>query len=100
MVDQIVMRHQGTERFVKLFFGDLSAIPTAEAVDLLVVSAFPNDYLPTPSSLCGALARKGISVAELSSDKAVDLRRFPHVGCRERFHPLTPAFVVFCASSL
>ncbi len=45
-----------------------------EAFDVLVVSAFPNDYTPTHGSLIGALDGKGLSVASLASEKEVDLR--------------------------
>lgn len=76
LIDQIVIPHQGVDRAIKLFVGDLSAIPENEAVDLLIVSAFPNDYIPTRSSLIGALHRRGISVETLSRAKAVDLRQF------------------------
>lgn len=41
---------------------------------MLVISAFPGDYAPTPNSLIGGLKRKGLSVADLSFDKAADLR--------------------------
>ena len=42
-------------------------------MDVLVVSAFPNDYAPSRRSLIGALDRKGVSVHELALDKAADL---------------------------
>lgn len=76
LLDQIVVQHQGKERKVMLFVGDISQLPPDEAVDLLVVSAFPDDYVPTRTSVIGALQRRGISVAELAGDKEVDLRAF------------------------
>lgn len=39
-----------------------------------MVSAFANSYHPIPSTLIGALDRKGISVARLAMEPAVDLR--------------------------
>jgi len=59
---------------IAFYHGDLTAIPESERVELLVVSAFPNDYSPTPSSLIGALANAGLSVARLSASKELDLR--------------------------
>lgn len=62
------------DKYLRFYQGDLSAIPASESVDLLVVSAFPHDYMPTPTSLIGALHRRGISVFDLSQDKQADLR--------------------------
>jgi len=59
---------------IELYCGDLTQIPQALAVDLLVVSAFPNDYVPTQNSLIGALHRRGVSVASLARMKELDLR--------------------------
>jgi hypothetical protein len=66
--------HGRETRYIELLHGDLSNIPVEHAVDLLIVSAFKNDYSPTPSSLIGALARRGLSVASLADHKIVDLR--------------------------
>lgn len=76
LLGQIIVPHQGQDRSVMLFVGDISQLPQDEAVDLLVVSAFPNDYLPTRTSVIGALHRRGVSVEELARDKEVDLRAF------------------------
>jgi hypothetical protein len=47
---------------------------TKHAVDALVVSAFPNDYSPTESSLIGALHSRGINVGNLAAETEIDLR--------------------------
>lgn len=75
LIDEIVIEHQGAQRRIQLFIGDLTALPASEAVDLLVVSAFPGSYKPTRTSLIGALDAVGVSVHHLASDKAVDLRK-------------------------
>lgn len=61
-------------RRITLYEGELTAIPAEHRADILIVSAFPNDYIPTSSSLIGALQRKGLSVAQLAAAKAYDLR--------------------------
>ena len=76
LLDTITVTHQGNQRSVTLSAGDLAHLPADEAVDLLVVSAFPDDYAATETSLIGSLERAGVSVASLATDKEVDLRRF------------------------
>lgn len=76
LISDIVVRAGGSERRVGLYEGDLSSIPAEQAVDTIVVSAFPDDYTPTRTSLIGALHRAGVSVAALAEDKQVDLRQF------------------------
>lgn len=68
------IEHGGRLRRIELFHGDLTQLGPPDAIDVLVVSAFPNDYLPTPTSLIGALARVGISIEQLSRYKEADLR--------------------------
>jgi hypothetical protein len=75
VLDSITVDSLGRKSRIELCQGDLTSLPNEEKVDLLVVSAFPDDYVPTPSSLIGALARKGVSVKSLAQNKAVDLRQ-------------------------
>jgi hypothetical protein len=60
---------------LELFCGDLTDMPPEHAVDVLVVSAFPNSYsVKNRRTLVSALHRRGITVHELAKDKAADLR--------------------------
>lgn len=61
-------------KVIELCWGDLTELSKKDRVDVLVVSAFPGDYTPTPNSLIGALHAKGVSVGQLAMDKDVDLR--------------------------
>lgn len=71
LLDQIVLKN---DKRIELYHGDLTALTAEDSFDLLVISAFRNDYTPTRTSLIGALARKGISVADLAKNKEIDLR--------------------------
>jgi len=79
LLDRLDFAYRGTPRSIAIYQGDLAAMPASEAVDLLVVSALPDDYEPTSRSLIGALDRRGVSVEALSRNKAVDLR--PNLAC-------------------
>ncbi|HEX3479187.1 MAG TPA: TIR domain-containing protein [Kofleriaceae bacterium] len=59
---------------VELYQGDLTDVSARDAFDLLVVSAFPDNYVPTYGSLIGALDAKGLSVWRLAHAKELDLR--------------------------
>jgi O-acetyl-ADP-ribose deacetylase (regulator of RNase III) len=73
-LDAITVYHNGEPRRVELYQGDLTELSAAEAVDVLVISAFPNCYAPVAGSMIEALLRKGIDVDELAADRAFDLR--------------------------
>jgi len=64
------------ERFLEICIGDVT--DSSSPVDILCVSAFPNDYAPLPRTVIGALDAKGISVAQLALDKALDMRSTWH----------------------
>jgi len=78
-LDHLTIFYQGQPRTIAIYHGDLTAMPPDAAVDVLVVSALPDNYRPTPVSLIGALDRKGISVAALAQQKTEDLR--PTLAC-------------------
>ncbi|MBL0358987.1 MAG: hypothetical protein IPP72_19945 [Chitinophagaceae bacterium] len=59
---------------IQLLQGDLSNIPIEHRTDILVMSAFPGDYIALEGSLIKALSDKGLSVAALAMDKETDLR--------------------------
>ncbi len=61
LIDRITVRHGDKLHHIELRVGDLTDIPPEHALDALVVSAFPNDYSPTGSSLIGALHSRGAS---------------------------------------
>lgn len=72
-LETITVRDGSKDRTIELAAGDLMDLAPPDRVDVLIISAFPDDYTPTPGSLIGALAARGISVGELARDKAVDL---------------------------
>ena len=72
--DRIEVESDGITRAIVLAKGDLARIDPGQGVDLLVISTLPGDYSPTPTSLVGQLAARGISVERLAAMKAMDLR--------------------------
>ena len=92
LLRHIDVNDAGIMRRVGLYHGDIAAIPAEHRVDLLVVSAFPNDYLETPASLIGALGRAGLSVGRLAQDKAIDLRATSGFWLSKPLGPLSESF--------
>jgi len=80
LLDQIIInRNENNTTQIQLLQGDLSAIPKEHAADILILSAYPGSYVPVPRTLIAALYNKGIDVAEMAKDKAIDLR--DQLGC-------------------
>lgn len=73
LLDILTITRGEEKRSLELWYGDLANIPASEAVDILVVSARPNDFLPIRGTLIEALDKKGISLQALSEHKQVDL---------------------------
>jgi hypothetical protein len=79
LLSQITIHREQSDAAIQLLHGDLTAIPPEHAADLLVVSAFPNSYVPIPKTLMAALYDKGIYVGEMAENKEIDLRN--QLGC-------------------
>lgn len=76
LLDSITIRSEHGAHRLEIFQGDLTDIPPEHAVDVLVVSAFPDSYsVRNPRTVIGALHRRGITVRDLAKDKAADLRQ-------------------------
>jgi hypothetical protein len=73
-IDSILVGYEGRARTISFWLGNPAEITVADPVDLIIVSAFPHNYTPTPRSIIGALHRRGLSVARLAEHKAFDLR--------------------------
>ena len=80
LLNQIVVNRAGRgEAVIQLLQGDLTAIPSAHAADILVISAYPGSYIPVPKTLIAGLYEKGVDVALLAKHKEMDLR--DQLGC-------------------
>ena len=74
LLSQINIERSQGSAVIQLLQGDLSEIPPEHATDLLIMSAFPGDYLALEGSVIYALNEKGLSVEALAADKETDLR--------------------------
>ena len=74
LLSQITIPQKAGDATIQLLQGDLTAIPKEHAVDILAISAYPNNYeVVDKATLMAALYAKGIIVADLAKDKAADL---------------------------
>jgi hypothetical protein len=78
LLSQISIERPEDTAVIQLLQGDLSAIPAEHATDILVMSAFPGDYIALKGSLIDALNKKGLSVEALAMKKETDLRSQLH----------------------
>jgi hypothetical protein len=74
LLDVLTVYYGSEARTIELHRGDLTNLTPQESIDILLVSAFPNNYLPITGTPIGALYRRGVSVEELAASKALDLR--------------------------
>jgi hypothetical protein len=74
LLDALTVASANQQHRIELYQGDLTNMPPEQAVDVMVVSAFPNVYAARSDTLIGALARRNIDVSYLAETKAIDLR--------------------------
>jgi hypothetical protein len=82
LLDQIrVRRFRGepADASIQLLRGSLAAIPAEHAVDLLVVSAFPESYTPNAGTLFASLYERGLDMRQVAEHKSEDERK--RLGC-------------------
>ncbi|EDV23968.1 uncharacterized protein TRIADDRAFT_57729 [Trichoplax adhaerens] len=77
IVDSFGVEGTACPSIIKYATGDLTDLQKSDEIDVLVVSAFSNDYAAIPGTLIGALKKNlGISVEELAKNKAEDYRKY------------------------
>lgn len=79
LLSKITIHRENDDAAIQLLQGDLTTIPPEHTTDLLIVSAFPNNYDPVPKTLMAALFNKGIDVGEMAKNKEIDLTS--QLGC-------------------
>jgi hypothetical protein len=60
---------------LEIWLGDVTARVGPTAADLLVISAFPDDYIPVPGTVVERLLQLGINVESEAASKAQDWRK-------------------------
>ena len=74
VIDSLDVQGGISESVIQFCIGDVTKASPEHAVDVLVTSAFRDQYYPVPGSVFGSLFRRGLSVEELANNKEVDLR--------------------------
>jgi len=90
LLDNLKVYYGTEERNIELYHGDLINMGPEDAVDILVISAFPDDYSPVPGTLVAALLQKEIDVRELAKKKEVDLRKMCSCWLSKEIHSKDP----------
>lgn len=73
-LSQIHIKRKQGDAAIQLLQGDLSTLPASQAADILVMSAFPGEYIALKGSLIRALQDRGLLVEAIAKEKEVDLR--------------------------
>lgn len=90
-IDSFAIDHPGSDtRTLQFQWGDLTQMGPADAVDVLVVSALPGDYTPSPGTLIGALAEAGLSVEQLAQNKEKNYQPAMPCWISQQFQPPSP----------
>ncbi|RBL90523.1 ADP-ribosyltransferase domain-containing protein [Chitinophaga flava] len=79
LIDSFTIDNANGSPTLQLCMGDLTNLSSEDAVDFLVVSASPGDYSASSGSLIGSLAQAGVSVQQLSNNKAANYE--PKIPC-------------------
>ena len=79
LLSQLQIQNVNDVAVIQLLHGDLSALPPEHAVDIMVISAYPGNYEPTPHTLVSALSEGGLDMYALAHNKEVDLST--QLGC-------------------
>ena len=74
VIDSFEVQGASSQGLIQFCAGDLTKAGPDDNVDVLVISAFRDSYIPTPGSVIGSLYQKGVSVEKLAQNKEVDLR--------------------------
>lgn len=75
LLSEITVHNLHGHAVIQLLQGDLSTLPEEHAADILVMSAFPGEYIGLKGSLILALQEQGLYVKDLAADKESDLRK-------------------------